>query len=81
VEQLDTDLWWQMALGKYYITHHTLIADHSIFSWTPTDPTWIYNTCLGSIAFYLVYTIMGGFGLWTLQWSIFPRCFFFHFIF
>jgi len=71
VEQLDTDLWWQMALGKYYITHHTLIADHSIFSWTPTDPTWIYNTCLGSIAFYLVYTIMGGFGLWTLQWSIF----------
>ena len=71
VEQLDTDLWWQMALGKYYITHHTLIADHSIFSWTPTDPTWIYNTCLGSIAFYLVYTLMGGFGLWTLQWLIF----------
>ncbi|KUG24602.1 hypothetical protein ASZ90_005596 [hydrocarbon metagenome] len=71
VEQLDTDLWWQMALGKYYLTHHTLIADHSIFSWTPTDPTWIYNTCLGSIAFYLVYTFMGGFGLWTLQWLIF----------
>jgi len=71
VEQLDTDLWWQMALGKYYITNHTLIADHSIFSWTPTDPTWIYNTCLGSIVLYLVYSLMGGFGLWILQWSIF----------
>lgn len=71
VEQLDTDLWWQMALGKYYITHHTLIADHSIFSWTPTDPTWIYNTCLGSIVLYLVYSLMGGFGLWALQWLIF----------
>ena len=71
VEQLDTDVWWQMALGKYYITHHTLIADHSIFSWTPTDPTWIYNTCLGSIILYLVYSLMGGFGLWTLQWLMF----------
>lgn len=71
VEQLDTDLWWQMALGKYYITHQTLIADHSIFSWTPTDPTWIYNTCLGGIVLYLFYSLMGGFGLWTLQWLIF----------
>jgi hypothetical protein len=71
VDQKDYDLWWQMALGKYYLTHHTLIMDHSIFSWTPTDPTWIYNTCLGSIVIYLVYSLTGGFGLWTLQWLIF----------
>jgi hypothetical protein len=71
VDRSDYDLWWQMALGKYYLTHHTLIMDHSIFSWTPTDPTWIYNTCLGSIVIYLVYNFMGGFGLWTLQWLIF----------
>ena len=61
VDGSDYDLWWQMAMGKYYITHHTLIMDHSIFSWTPTDPTWIYNTCLGSIAVYLFYNFMGGF--------------------
>ena len=67
----DHDLWWQMALGKYYLTHHTLIMDHSIFSWTPTDPAWIYNTCLGSIVIYLFYNLMGGFGLWIFQWLIF----------
>jgi hypothetical protein len=71
VDRLDYDFWWQMALGKYYLTHHTLVMDHSIFSWTPTDPTWIYNTCLGSIAIYLFYNFMGGFGLWIFQWFIF----------
>ncbi|MCX5848792.1 MAG: hypothetical protein NTW65_05030 [Deltaproteobacteria bacterium] len=71
VDRVDYDLWWHMALGKYYITHHTLIMDHSVFSWTPTDPTWIYNTCLGSIAIYLFYSLMGGFGLWIFQWIVF----------
>jgi hypothetical protein len=71
VDRVDYDLWWHMALGKYYITHHTLTIDHSIFSWTPTDSTWIYNTCLGSIAIYLFYNFMGGFGLWVLQSSVF----------
>jgi len=71
VDSMDYDLWWQMAHGKYYITHHTLRMDLSMFSWTPTDPSWIYNTCLGSIAVYLFYNFMGGFGLWLFQWLIF----------
>ncbi len=71
VDRVDYDLWWQMAQGKYYITHHTLTMDLSVFSWTPTDPTWIYNTCLGSIVVYLFYNFMGGFGLWFLQSLIF----------
>jgi len=32
VDRVDYDLWWHMALGKYYITNHTLMMDHSIFS-------------------------------------------------
>ena len=75
VDRVDYDLWWQMAHGKYYITHHTLRMDLSMFSWTPTDPTWIYNTCLGSIVMYLFYNLMGGFGLWLLQWLIFGGVF------
>ncbi len=71
VDTVDYDMWWHMALGKYYVTHHTLVMDHSVFSWTPTDPTWIYNTCLGSIAIYLFYTLAGGFGLWLFQWLVF----------
>ncbi len=71
LDPVDADMWWHMALGKYYVTHHTLVMDHSVFSWTPTDPTWIYNTCLGSIAIYLFYTLAGGFGLWLFQWLVF----------
>jgi hypothetical protein len=74
-DKLDYDMWWQMAHGKYYIAHHTLKMDLSMFSWTPTDPTWIYNTCLGSIAVYLFYNFMGGFGLWLFQWLIFGGIF------
>ena len=81
VDRSDYDMWWQMALGKYYLTHHTLVMDHSIFSWTPTDPGWIYNTCLGSIIIYLVYCLMGGFGLWIFQWLIFIGIFFAFYVF
>jgi len=70
VDRIDYDLWWQMAHGKYYLTHHTLRLDLSVFSWTPTDPTWIYNTCLGSIVIYLFYHWMNGFGLWLCQWLV-----------
>jgi hypothetical protein len=70
-ERFDYDFWWQMALGKYYLTHHTLVVDHSIFSWTPADADWIYNTCLGSIIIYIIYNFFGGFGLWIFQWLIF----------
>lgn len=75
VDRVDYDLWWQMALGKYYIANKTLIVNHAIFSWTPADSTWIYNTGLGSIAVYLFYNFMGGFGLWLFQWLIFGGIF------
>ncbi|MDM7988481.1 MAG: hypothetical protein QUS13_14220 [Smithella sp.] len=75
VDRADYDLWWQMALGKYYIANKTLIVNHAIFSWTPADSTWIYNTCLGSIIIYLFYNMMGGFGLWLFQWLIFGGIF------
>ena len=81
VDRLDYDLWWQMTLGKYYLSHHTLIIDHSIFSWTPADTTWVYNTCLGSIVIYLAYSLMGGFGLWIFQWMIFLGVFLSFYIF
>ncbi|HOG89712.1 MAG TPA: hypothetical protein PLV50_04185 [Smithella sp.] len=81
VDRIDYDLWWQMAHGKYYLTHHTLRMDLSVFSWTPTDPTWLYNTCLGSIVVYLFYSFMGGFGLWLFQWLIFGGIFLSFFLF
>jgi hypothetical protein len=64
-------MWWHFALGKYYITHHTMKIDHSIFSWTPANPDWRYNTWLGSTIEYLFYASSGGFGIWLFQWGIF----------
>lgn len=81
VDRVDTDLWWQMAYGKYYIAHHTLRIDPSIFSWTPIDPTVIYNTCLGSIIVYVFYNLLGGFGLWLMQSLVFLGIFVSFFVF
>jgi hypothetical protein len=74
VDRYDYDMWWQMALGKYYLTHNIFI-DHSIFSWTPSDSGWIYNTFLGSIIIFMIYSFMGGLGLWIFQWLIFMGVF------
>ena len=27
VDRIDYDVWWQMAHGQYYLTHHTLKMD------------------------------------------------------
>lgn len=75
VDGLDQDVWWQMAQGKYLLEHFALKMDLSVFSWTPTDPNWIYSAPFGSIAIYIFYNLMGGFGLWLLQWSIFAGVF------
>lgn len=75
VDRFDYDLWWHMALGKYYVTHHTLMIDQSIFSWTPVNAGWIYNTCLGSLLIYLIYSQGGGLGLWLFQWFVFVGIF------
>jgi hypothetical protein len=73
----DYDMWWHFALGKHYISNHTMKVDHALFSWTPADPNWRYNTWLGSTIVYLVYTAAGGFGLWLFQWGIFVGIFLF----
>lgn len=80
VDRYDYDMWWQMALGKYYLTH-SIFIDHSTFSWTPSDAGWIYNTFLGSIIIYIIYNSMGGFGLWMFQWIIFSGVFFSFYLF
>lgn len=63
----DYDIWWHIKLGEHYVKQMTMTVDHSVFSWTPTDPAWVYNTWLGSTLFYLAYQAAGGFGFWLLQ--------------
>jgi hypothetical protein len=63
----DYDVWWHMALGKYYLQNHTMRVDHAIFSWTQAASDWNYNTWLGSTIFYLAHSVAGNFGFWLVR--------------
>ncbi|MBT9585390.1 hypothetical protein IV102_18755 [bacterium] len=53
----DGDLFWQMAYGKYMLEHHTLIPDHTIYSWTPADNPYIYCSWFAEISLYLMHQL------------------------
>jgi hypothetical protein len=55
----DGDLWWQMAYGRYLIEHSTLIADHTVFTWTPADASVIYCAWISEIFLYLLHQLGG----------------------
>ncbi len=55
----DGDLWWQMAYGRYMIENRTLIPDHTIYTWSPTDNTAIYCAWIAEIMLYLMHEIGG----------------------
>ena len=64
----DGDLWWHMLYGRYFLEHHTLIADHSIFSWTPTTNDTIYVTWLPDIFLYLLHKATGLPGIFAFRY-------------
>lgn len=64
----DGDVWWHMLYGKYFLDHNTLIADHTIFSWTPSTNDTIYCTWLPDIILYLLHKTAGLAGLFAFQY-------------
>lgn len=64
----DGDLWFHMLYGKYFLENKTLIADHTIFSWTPTTNDTIYCTWLPDIFFYLVHKVAGLSGIFAFRY-------------
>lgn len=66
----DADLFWQMAYGKYMLENHTLIPDHTIYSWTPAQTPVLYCSWIAEISLHLLYQ-MGGLGiLFALRYGI-----------
>ena len=51
----DSDIWFHLAYGRYFLQNHTLIPDHTVFSWTPSDNSTIYCTWIPQTIFYLVF--------------------------
>ncbi len=64
----EHDVWFHLTYGRHYVENLTFQIDHSMFSWTPADPDWLYGTWLGSAALYLTWLIGGAPGLYILQW-------------
>ncbi len=64
----DGDLFFHMLYGKYFLDNKTLIADHTIFSWTPSTNDTIYCTWLPDIFFYLLHKWAGFVGLFAFQY-------------
>jgi tetratricopeptide (TPR) repeat protein len=55
----DGDLWFHLAYARYMVENHTLIPDHTIFSWTPTVGDEIYCCWLPEIILYTLYQKFG----------------------
>jgi hypothetical protein len=68
--QGDYDIWFHLAYGKHYVENLTWHIDHSMFSWTPADPEWMYVTWLGSSVLYLVHKTLGVPGLFVLHYAM-----------
>jgi hypothetical protein len=67
----DSDLWWHMAIGRDLVSQHTLIPDHSVYTWTDVDPEHpIYNTWLPQILFYEVHRFFGVAGLQVFRYAM-----------
>lgn len=64
----DGDIWWHMLYGKYFLENRTLIANHTIYSWTPSTNDTIYCTWLPDILFFITYRMSGLFGLFAIRY-------------
>jgi hypothetical protein len=64
----DSDLFFHLALGKFYFQNMTMVVDHSIFSWTPSTNDAIYCTWLSDVVFYLTHRAFGLPGIFILRY-------------
>jgi hypothetical protein len=64
----DGDIWFHLAYGRYFLENHTLIPDHSIFSWTPAANDTIYCAWIPEIFFYLLFKAGGLQVLYALRY-------------
>ena len=55
----DGDFFWHIKYGEYMVENRTLIPDHTIYSWTPTDQKDIYCTWIGDILLYTMHKAGG----------------------
>ncbi|HYL78873.1 MAG TPA: hypothetical protein VEU96_32080, partial [Bryobacteraceae bacterium] len=65
---LDSDLFWHMAYAKQMLASHTLIPDHTIYSWTPTSNNAIYCAWASEMFLYWLWEHLGMASLFVLRY-------------
>ena len=65
---LDGDLFWHMAYARQMLDRHTLVLDHTTFSWTPTSNSMIYCSWAGELFFYGLWNLAGLAGLFAFRY-------------
>lgn len=65
----DGDIWFHLLYGQYFLENKTLIADHTLFSWTPSSNEYIYCTWLSDIFLYLLHKASGLPGLFVFRYA------------
>ncbi|HXA42258.1 MAG TPA: hypothetical protein VNV65_04995 [Candidatus Solibacter sp.] len=61
---LDTDIWWHLANGRYILGHG--IPSTDVYSFTAVGHTWVVHEWLADVAMYLAYGAVGISGLIVL---------------
>jgi len=71
----DTDLWWQMGMGRYLLNEGTLVLDQQAFSWTPAHGAktvaTMYCAWIAEILFFLTYQLGGLPALFAVRYLCF----------
>lgn len=67
---VDTDLWFHLAYARQMAATGSLQADHTAFSWTPSDNAVIYCAWIAQAVLYGTYKLGGIPGLVALRYAI-----------
>src|ERR1700676_5002708 len=65
---LDGDLFWHMAYAKQMLARHTLVPDHTAYSWTPASNETIYCAWASELFFNWLWTHLGMSSLFVFRY-------------
>lgn len=66
----DGDLFFHMAYARQMLQHHSLVPDHSAFSWTPASNRTIYCAWLAEFVLYGLWQLSGLAGIFALRYAV-----------
>lgn len=68
---VDSDLWFHLAYARQMVASGSLVVDHTMFSWTPSDNRVIYCAWIAQLVFLRLFVLFGLPGLFALRYTVF----------